>query len=68
MAASLAGGGVAIVMSYFQTGGKVEVLATINGVLGALVGITASCAIGNKLKPSHPKLCIIRNSVCSDHI
>ena len=42
MAASFAGGLVAIVMSYFSTGGKVEVLATINGVLGALVGITAS--------------------------
>ena len=42
MAASFAGGCVAIVMSYYTTGGKVEVLATINGVLGALVGITAS--------------------------
>ena len=42
MAASFAGGLVAIVMSYYTTGGKVEVLATINGVLGALVGITAS--------------------------
>ena len=45
MTASLAGGIVAITMSYVQSGGKVEVLATINGVLGALVGITASCAI-----------------------
>ena len=42
MSASFAGGLVAIVMSYFSTGGKVEVLATINGVLGSLVGITAS--------------------------
>ena len=42
MSASFAGGLVAIVMSYISTGGKVEVLATINGVLGALVGVTAS--------------------------
>jgi ammonia channel protein AmtB len=45
MAASFAGGLVAIVMSYYTTGGKVEVLATINGVLGALVGITASMIV-----------------------
>ena len=39
MAASLAGGAVAIVMSYFQSGGKVEVLATINGVLGVYFSV-----------------------------
>lgn len=33
---------MAIVMSYISTGGKVEVLATINGVLGALVGVTGN--------------------------
>lgn len=41
MSASFAGGAVAIVMSYISSGGKIEVLATINGVLGSLVGITA---------------------------
>ena len=40
MASSLSGGLVAIVMSYISSGGKVEILATINGVLGALVGVT----------------------------
>ena len=40
MASSFTGGIVAILMSYYQSGGKVEVLATINGVLGALVGVT----------------------------
>ena len=40
MASSFTGGIVAIGMSYYQSGGKVEVLATINGVLGALVGVT----------------------------
>ena len=45
MSASFAGGFVAIVMSYISSDGKIEVLATINGVLGSLVGITAGCAV-----------------------
>ena len=45
MSASFAGGFVAIVMSYISTGGKVEVLTTINGVLGSLVGITAGTCL-----------------------
>lgn len=40
MLASLGGGLTALVMSYIQYDGKIEVLATINGVLGALVGVT----------------------------
>ena len=45
MTASFGGGLVALVMSYVQFDGKIEVLATINGVLGALVSITAGCAV-----------------------
>ena len=45
MASSFTGGIVAIVMSYYQSGGKVEVLATINGVLGALVGVTGKSGL-----------------------
>jgi ammonia channel protein AmtB len=44
MSASFGGGIVAIIMSYASVG-KIEVLASINGVLGGLVGITASCAV-----------------------
>ena len=40
MTASFGGGLVSIVLSYFQSGGKIEVLAAINGVLGSLVGVT----------------------------
>ena len=40
MAASFGGGFLSLVMSYFQFNGKIDVLATINGVLGALVGVT----------------------------
>ena len=41
MSASFGGGFVAIVMSYISNGGKIEVLTTINGVLGSLTGISA---------------------------
>ena len=40
MASTFSGGCVAITYSMIVSGGKVEVLATINGVLGALVGVT----------------------------
>ena len=40
MASTFSGGCVAITYSMIASGGKVEVLATINGVLGALVGVT----------------------------
>ena len=40
MTASFGGGFVALVMSFYQFDKKIEVLATINGVLGALVGVT----------------------------
>ena len=42
MTASFGGGLVALIWSLIQTRGKVEVLAAINGVLGALVGITGT--------------------------
>lgn len=45
MISSLGGGFVALVMSFVQFDRKIEVLATINGVLGALVGVTAGCAV-----------------------
>ena len=47
MAASFGGGLISLVMTFWQSKGKIEVLACINGVLGALVGITAGCAIVN---------------------
>ena len=40
MVASFGGGLISLVMSYYQTSGKIDVLASVNGVLGALVGIT----------------------------
>lgn len=40
MASSFGGGLVALVMSYIQSNGTIEVLACINGVLGALVSVT----------------------------
>ena len=40
MTASFGGGLVALIMSYYQTSGKIDVLSSVNGVLGALVGIT----------------------------
>ena len=40
MVSSFGGGLVALVMSYVQFDGKIDVLASVNGVLGALVGIT----------------------------
>ena len=40
MASTFSGGCVAIIYSMIASGGKVEVLTTINGVLGALVGVT----------------------------
>ena len=42
MSATFSGGFIAIIYSFINTGGKVEVLAAINGVLGALVGITGT--------------------------
>ena len=44
MVATFGGGMVAIAVSYVQTG-KIEVRASINGILGALVSITASCCV-----------------------
>ena len=40
MASTFSGGLVAIVYTFISSGGKIEVLACINGVLGALVGVT----------------------------
>jgi len=48
MLSSLGGGLVALSMSVLQFDGKIDVLATINGVLGALVGVT-----GKKKKAFH---------------
>ena len=40
MVSSFGGGIFTLVMSYYQHDGKIDVLAMINGVLGALVGVT----------------------------
>ena len=45
MTASFGGGFVALVMSFYQFDKKIEVLATINGVLGALVGVTGAYVV-----------------------
>ena len=42
MVSSFGGALVSLVMSYYQTAGKIDVLASVNGVLGALVGITGN--------------------------
>ena len=42
MVASFGGGLVSLVYSFYQTNGKVDVLMSVNGVLGALVGITGT--------------------------
>ena len=47
MSASFGGGFVAIVMSYISNGGKIEVLPTINGILGSLTGISAGIIFKN---------------------
>ena len=47
MASTFSGGCVAITYSMIASGGKVEVLATINGVLGALVGVTGRDSLYN---------------------
>ena len=36
----------AIFHSLYDTDGKIDILMIINGILGALVGVTAACAIG----------------------
>ena len=40
MVSSFGGGIVSLIMSFFTFDGKIDVLACVNGVLGALVGIT----------------------------
>ena len=45
--ASVAGGWVAIVQSYFMNNKKQDVLTVVNGILGALVGVTGGCAVYN---------------------
>ncbi|CAB4061274.1 amt [Lepeophtheirus salmonis] len=45
MASSFAGGLVALVMSFIIHKRKIDVMSTINGILGSLVGVTASCAV-----------------------
>jgi len=42
MVASFGGGLVSLVYSFYQTSGKIDVLMSVNGVLGALVGITGT--------------------------
>jgi hypothetical protein len=42
MVSSFGGGLFSLFMSYFQFGGKIDVLAVINGVLGALVSVTGA--------------------------
>ena len=39
----------AIFHSLYDTDGKIDILMIINGILGALVGVTAACAIGNQI-------------------
>ena len=45
--ASVAGGWVALVQSYFMNNKKQDVLTVVNGILGALVGVTGGCAVFN---------------------
>ncbi|TRY73665.1 hypothetical protein TCAL_01884, partial [Tigriopus californicus] len=45
MVASFSGGIVAIFYSLYNTNGKLNILMLINGILGALVGITGGCAL-----------------------
>ena len=45
MVASFSGCVFAVFHTLYETDGKVDVLMVINGILGALVGITASCAL-----------------------
>ena len=42
MVSSFGGGIVSLIMSFFTFDGKIDVLACVNGVLGALVGITGN--------------------------
>ena len=56
MASTFSGGCVAITYSMIASGGKVEVLATINGVLGALVGVT-----GRNLYTIEKNICCVNN-------
>ncbi|XP_023336671.1 putative ammonium transporter 3 [Eurytemora carolleeae] len=43
--ASFSGGFTAMVQSYFTCDKKQDVLTIVNGILGGLVGVTASCAV-----------------------
>ena len=45
--ASVSGGLVAMVQSYFMNNKKQDVLTVVNGILGALVGVTGGCAVYN---------------------
>ena len=36
---------IAVFHTLYETDGKIDALMIINGILGALVGITASCAL-----------------------
>ena len=45
LVSSFAGAVVAIFQSLYETDGKIDVLMIINGILGALVGVTAGCAL-----------------------
>ena len=45
MVSSFSGCLFAVFHTLYETDGKVDVLMVINGILGALVGITASCAL-----------------------
>ncbi len=52
MVSSFGGGIFTLFMSYFQHGGKIDVLAMINGVLGSLVSVTGhnhNCFLKYKL-------------------
>jgi hypothetical protein len=44
MVSSFGGGLLSLVISYFQHGKKIDVMAVINGVLGALVSVTGRVA------------------------
>ena len=59
MVSSFGGGIVSLIMSFFTFDGKIDVLACVNGVLGALVGIT-----GKHLYSYNVLLITILNIVC----
>ncbi|XP_062580076.1 putative ammonium transporter 3 [Saccostrea cucullata] len=64
---SVAGGIVGIMTSYIFKNRRFDVVYTINGILGSLVGITASCALAKPWEAMVIGVCasLITNGVCA---